>query len=85
MHYLPKTNADPAELIEREDHNDDQSSRLELALEQLDTRSREILQARWLNDAKLTLHELATQYSVSAERIRQIEAAAIKKLQIAMG
>ncbi|MDG2156040.1 MAG: RNA polymerase sigma factor RpoH [Gammaproteobacteria bacterium] len=85
VHYLPKTNADPAELIEREDHNDDQSSRLELALEQLDTRSREILQARWLNDAKLTLHELATQYSVSAERIRQIEAAAIKKLQIAMG
>ena len=84
VHYLPKANADPAELIEREDHNDDQSSRLKLALEQLDTRSREILQARWLNDAKLTLHELAAQYSVSAERIRQIEAAAIKKLQVAM-
>ena len=48
---------------------------------QLDERSRAILRARWIDEPKATLHELADQYGVSAERIRQIEANAIKKLQ----
>ena len=54
------------------------------ALTSLDERSRDILESRWLTESKQTLHELATQYGVSAERIRQIESAAIKKLGVAM-
>ena len=48
---------------------------------QLDARSQDILRARWMTDEKATLHELADEYGVSAERIRQIEANAIKKLR----
>jgi RNA polymerase sigma-32 factor len=48
---------------------------------QLDERSREILRARWMEESKATLHDLADKYGVSAERIRQIEANALKKLQ----
>ena len=54
------------------------------ALETLDDRSRDILDSRWLTEEKQTLHELAEKYGVSAERIRQIEANAIKKLRSAM-
>ncbi|MDH3410453.1 MAG: RNA polymerase factor sigma-32, partial [Gammaproteobacteria bacterium] len=50
----------------------------------LDDRSRHILESRWLADNKRTLHELADEYGVSAERIRQIEANAIKKIRTAM-
>ncbi len=50
----------------------------------LDERSRDILQRRWLAEGKETLHELADEYGVSAERIRQIEAAALKKLRATM-
>ena len=50
----------------------------------LDDRSRHILESRWLTEDKLTLHELADEYGVSAERIRQVEANAIKKLRTAM-
>jgi len=82
--YLPAPNADPAMLMESEDWNEDATSRMAEALETLDERSRRILEMRWLNDEKLTLHELAAEYGVSAERIRQIEGNAIKKLRAAM-
>jgi RNA polymerase sigma-32 factor len=82
--YLPSPNADPAVLMEKTDWNDDATSRMREALTTLDERSRHILVSRWLTDDKPTLHELADQYGVSAERIRQIEVAAIKKLGVVM-
>ncbi len=59
--------------------------RLQLALKGLDDRSRDILQRRWLTDDKATLHDLADVYGVSAERIRQLEKNAMKKLRQKMG
>jgi RNA polymerase sigma-32 factor len=82
--YLPSPNADPAMLMENEDWHDDATSRMTDALEVLDERSRHILETRWLAEKKQTLHELAEHYGVSAERIRQIESNAIKKLRTAM-
>ena len=82
--YLPSPDSDPSVLVEKTDWHDDATSRMREALTSLDERSRDILESRWLTDNKQTLHELAAQYGVSAERIRQIEAAAIKKLGVAM-
>jgi RNA polymerase sigma-32 factor len=82
--YLPSPNADPAMLMENEDWHDDATSRMTDALEVLDERSRHILETRWLAEKKQTLHELAEYYGISAERIRQIESNAIKKLRTAM-
>jgi RNA polymerase sigma-32 factor len=82
--YLPSANADPAELIEKTDWNDDATSRMSEAMKDLDERSQDILQSRWLTDNKMTLHDLADRYGVSAERIRQLEANAIKKLRTAI-
>jgi RNA polymerase sigma-32 factor len=82
--YLPSPHSDPAELVESSDWNDDAKSRMAVALDKLDDRSRHILEARWLTEQKQTLHELADHYGVSAERIRQIEANAIKKLRVSM-
>ena len=82
--YLTSPDADPAQLIEADDWHDDATTRMADAIETLDDRSRHILEARWLSDEKLTLHELADEYGVSAERIRQIEANAIKKLRARM-
>jgi len=79
--YLPSPNSDPALSVERADSVDDTHERLNEALGQLDERSRAILARRWLTDDKSTLHELAAEYDVSAERIRQIEASAIAKLR----
>ena len=79
--YLPSLNSDPALNVERADSADDTHDRLNDALGQLDERSRTILARRWLTDDKATLHELAAEYDVSAERIRQIEATAIAKLR----
>jgi RNA polymerase sigma-32 factor len=79
--YLPAPDADPAVAIESAEWDDDVSDRVAQAMSQLDERSRAILKARWVNEPKATLHELADEYGVSAERIRQIEANAIKKLQ----
>lgn len=53
-------------------------------MDQLDDRSRTILQRRWLDDDKSTLHELAAEYNVSAERIRQLEKNAMEKIKVAM-
>jgi RNA polymerase sigma-32 factor len=79
--YLPHPEADPSVAVEREQWDEDTADRLAQALETLDDRSRHILRSRWMTDEKATLHELADQYGVSAERIRQIEANAIKKLR----
>ncbi len=82
--YLPSPDADPATLVETADWNSDATTRMASALKILDERSRRILETRWLTEKKLTLHQLADEYGVSAERIRQIEANAIKKLRNAM-
>ena len=79
--YLPSKDADPAKLVEKADFDTDASTRMHAALQTLDDRSRRILETRWLTENKLTLHDLAAEYGVSAERIRQIEANAIKKLR----
>ena len=82
--YLPAPDSDPALQVEAADFNDDATTRMAAAMNILDDRSRRIIEARWLTDAKKTLHELADEYGVSAERIRQLEANAIKKLRNAM-
>ena len=82
--YLPSPDADPARQVEANDWNDDATERMRSALNTLDDRSRRILQERWLSEDKMTLHELADEYGVSAERIRQLEVNAIKKLQNVM-
>ena len=79
--YLPAPDADPAVAVERAEWDDDVSDRVAFAMTQLDERSQAILKARWMNEPKATLHDLADRYGVSAERIRQIEANAIKKLK----
>jgi RNA polymerase sigma-32 factor len=82
--YLTDASNDPALTIEQDDTSDRNTSLLVSALEQLDDRSREILEARWLAEQKSTLHQLAARYNVSAERIRQIEKNAISKLKKSM-
>jgi RNA polymerase sigma-32 factor len=82
--YLPSPNADPAMAIERADSAESSQAGLAEALTGLDSRSRDIVERRWLSEKKPTLHELAAEYGVSAERIRQIEAAAIVKMRSAM-
>jgi RNA polymerase sigma-32 factor len=79
--YLPAPDADPAEQVEDAESADDSSERLRGALGRLDTRSRDIVQRRWMSEDKATLHELAGKYGVSAERIRQIESSALGKLR----
>jgi len=83
VHFLELEGANPEDLVADEDWRDDAAGKLADALNGLDERSREILQARWLTEDKATLHELADKYGVSAERIRQIEKNAIKKLKTA--
>jgi len=82
--YLPSPDSDPAVLIERADWNADATQRMAAAIRTLDDRSRDIIESRWMTEKKKTLHELAKVYGVSAERIRQLEANAIKKLRNAM-
>ena len=79
--FLADETKDPADLIEREDSDEYSHELLHKALSALDSRSKEILIDRWLQDQKLTLHELADKYGVSAERIRQIEKAAMEKVK----
>jgi len=79
--YLPASNADPAIEVECEEWEEDSSERLSVALEKLDERSRSILKRRWMTDDKATLHELADEYGISAERVRQVETNAINKLK----
>ncbi|MEW8033437.1 MAG: sigma-70 family RNA polymerase sigma factor, partial [Candidatus Thiodiazotropha endolucinida] len=79
--YLSDMRMEPASLLESSDSESQMKQRLINAMQDLDERSREILQARWLGDKKSTLHELAERFQVSAERIRQIEKNAMKKLK----
>ena len=82
--YLEDKGADPAQLVENENYEGDNNLRLAEAVKMLDERSQAILQRRWLDDKKATLHQLADEYGVSAERIRQLEKNAMKKVRVAM-
>jgi RNA polymerase sigma-32 factor len=82
--YLNDKGADPAEQVEKDDYEGDSNYRLAEAVKSLDERSQDILQRRWLDDKKATLHQLADQYGVSAERIRQLEKNAMKKVRVLM-
>ncbi|MAK56046.1 MAG: RNA polymerase sigma factor RpoH [Pusillimonas sp.] len=76
---------EPSQVLERRAHDTLQGPALAKALEGLDARSRHIVQSRWLRDeGGATLHELADEYGISAERVRQIEVAAFKKLKVAL-
>ena len=82
--YLQDISQEPARLIEVGDSADHNHQQLTTALTKLDDRSRDIIQQRWLSEDKTTLHQLADKYQISAERIRQLENNAIKKLKLAM-
>ncbi len=84
QYYLEDHSADPALAVESNDWQQSSEERLHQALAGLDERSRDILAQRWLSDEKATLHDLAARYNVSAERIRQLEQTAMKKLRTAM-
>ncbi len=79
--YLAHDGGDPSALLESEDYSNRQHERLTAGMSELDDRSRTIIARRWLSDDKSTLQELAGEYGVSAERIRQIENNAMKKLK----
>jgi RNA polymerase sigma-32 factor len=81
QYYLEDQRSDPALEVESSDWRDNSEQQLHAALAELDERSRDILSQRWLAENKATLHELAEQYGVSAERIRQLEQNAMKKLR----
>lgn len=83
-HFLAAATADPADIVAAEDYRTSSSEQLAGAFTTLDERSRDIVQRRWLADQKTTLHELAAEYGVSAERIRQLEKNAMKKLKKAI-
>ena len=81
-HYLEASAADPADAYETASSEADDLSILRAGLARLDPRARDIVRRRWLDDdSKITLQELADEYGVSAERIRQIEAGALKKMK----
>lgn len=80
-HYLQDHRSDPATQLEKSDWTQDSNGRLMTALDNLDERSQDILRERWLTDSKSTLHDLADKYGVSAERIRQLEKNAMKKIK----
>jgi len=81
MNYLISDNADPAYLVESNDLESHNNRLLYRGIDTLDDRSQDIIHSRWLGDKKSTLQELADKYSVSAERIRQLEANALKKMR----
>lgn len=83
-HYLEDDSMNPALLLEANNAEENGKERLVNALQRLDARSQDILKQRWLNSEKATLHHLAAQYSVSAERIRQLEKNAMGKLRKAI-
>ncbi|MEJ6475868.1 RNA polymerase sigma factor RpoH [Pseudoalteromonas piscicida] len=84
VQYLTDTSSDLAEEVEQEQWQEQSHNRLFAALKTLDERSQDIVSARWLADDKATLQDLAEKYNVSAERVRQLEKSAMKKLQSAM-
>ena len=82
--FLEDKSADPNLVLEHQDWEDSSKRQLFAAMNDLDERSKDILQARWLSEEKSTLHDLAERYGVSAERIRQLEKNAMKKLRVAI-
>jgi len=84
--YLTAEDAEPGRILEHEESERLRGSGLEKALASLDARSRRIVEARWLNDREsATLHDLAAEFGVSAERIRQIEAKALTRMKGVIG
>jgi RNA polymerase sigma-32 factor len=83
-YFLEDMSSDPADKVEQENWDDHHNQKLMAAFSYLDERSQDILRHRWLNDEKATLQELAEQYQVSAERIRQLEKNAMNKIKKAM-
>jgi len=84
QYYLEDQRYDPAIEVESSEYQENSEAALHSALSDLDERSRDILAQRWLAEEKATLHELADKYGVSAERIRQLEQNAMKKLRTAI-
>jgi RNA polymerase sigma-32 factor len=84
VYYLEDHRYDPAVQLEEADWEADSTERLMAAMEKLDARSKDILARRWLAEEKATLHELADEYKVSAERIRQLEKNAMEKIKAAL-
>ncbi|MBS1133620.1 MAG: polymerase factor sigma-32 [Burkholderiaceae bacterium] len=88
--YLADEESEPTEVLQRRQHDVLQTEGVRQAIDQLDPRSRRIIEARWLNEeadgrvGTATLHELADEFGVSAERIRQIEAKALQKMRTAL-
>ena len=82
--YLSDKGADPAEQVEKDDYEGDSNYRLAEAVKSLDERSQDILQRRWLDDKKATLHQLADQYGFSPYLIRHLEKNAMKKVRVLM-
>jgi len=79
--YLQDLSHEPSLQLENTDWEEHNNNRLQQAMETLDERSQDIVKQRWLTDKKSTLHELADKYNVSAERIRQLESNAMKKMK----
>jgi RNA polymerase sigma-32 factor len=85
VHYLADQDAEPSLVLETLESERNRTTGLAHALETLDARSRRIIEARWLREKDAaTLHDLAAEFKVSAERIRQIEAKALDKMRRAM-
>ncbi len=83
--YLEDSRFDPARRVEEDEWEARTTARLQQAITRLDGRSRDIVERRWLADERVTLQDLAERYNVSAERIRQLEANAMRKLRAELG
>jgi len=79
--YLSNEASDPAHIVAQQEYTQQRNASLSLAIKGLDQRSRDIVTRRWLSDEKPTLHDLAAEYGVSAERIRQIEKRAMERMK----
>lgn len=82
--YLEDNRYNPATQLEQDNWTEQASDAIHTALDKLDARSQDIIRTRWLNESKLTLQDLADKYQLSAERVRQLEKAAMKKLRAAV-
>src|SRR5690606_23909407 len=82
--YLEDHRYNPAQQSEQDEWSGQASDKMHIALAALDSRSQEIIRARWLEHEKLTLQDLADKYQISAERVRQLEKNAMKKLRTAL-
>ena len=83
-YYLEDQSSDLALNVEEAEWEEVTNASLQLAMDELDDRSQDILKSRWLSDEKSTLHDLADKYGISAERIRQLEKNAMNKIKVHM-